>query len=47
MGGVTCDVTKHSHHLGRHLEFYHELENPVKTVRIGNFLCFTSKITHK
>ena len=32
-----CDITNK----GRHLGFYQELENQVKTARNGNFWCFT------
>ena len=38
-----CDVTKR----GRHLAFFQELQNQVKTVPINNVLRLTSKTTHK
>ena len=43
VGPDTCDVTKHSHHLGRHLEFYHELENRVKTQELAIFCAWHEK----
>ena len=41
------DVTNNGRHLGRHLEFYQELEIRLKLRENSNFLCFTRKITHK
>ena len=50
MGGGAAeasDVTNNGRHLPRHLGFYQEYRNQVKTVRINNFLRLTCKITHK
>ena len=42
-GGATeaCDVTNNGHHLGRHLEFYQDLEIRLKPREMVIFLCFT------